>query len=209
VADVEPCPTCGEPHLTAQHGVQACTGHISTGERAGQPCRRSPIRGARVCQYHGGAAKQVREAGQRNVAEQKAAATARKLIPDVAERVAITNPLETLLELAGEVNAFRESLRIKANELDGIRYAAGSGAGEQTRAEVTLYRQAIKDTTDLLVAIARLDIEKMLARIESRKVEMTLDAMNQGCTDAGLNEDQKRAVMVGVARHLRVVRRSA
>jgi hypothetical protein len=62
------------------------------------------------------------------VAEQKAAATARKLIPDVADRTAITNPLETLLELASEANAFRESLRIMANELDGkIRYAAGGG----------------------------------------------------------------------------------
>jgi hypothetical protein len=70
-----------------------------------------------------------------------------------------------------------------ANELDGkIRYAPAAASGEQLRAEVATYRQALKDTTDLLVAIARLDIEKMLARIESRKVELTLEAMNQGST---------------------------
>jgi hypothetical protein len=49
----------------------------------------------------------------------------------------------------------------------------------------------------------------MLARIESRKVEFTLDALSQGVNDAGLTDDQKRAVMTGVARRLRLVRGSA
>lgn len=212
------CSSCGQRHLT-RYGTQACSGHV-THDRASyipgqdrkkldqpRPCAAAPISGGNVCRNHGASSK-VKAAGQRRETERAMTEAARKLIPDLADRTAITNPLETLLELASEANAFRESLRIKANELDGqIRYAASGAAGEQIRAEVTLYRQAIKDVTDLLVAIARLDIEKMLARIESRKVEMTIEAMNRGCDDAGLNEEQKRAVMAGVARHLRSVPR--
>jgi hypothetical protein len=216
---------CGQRHHTV-HGTQACTGHVITDRStydpskpfgkqrellpAPVPCKAAPMRGQACCKQHSGVAASHIAAGERREAERKMTEAARKLIPDVADRARITNPLETLLELASEANAFRESLRIMANELDGkIRYAANGGSGEQLRAEVATYRQALKDTTDLLVAIARLDIEKLLARIESRKVEFTLDALSSGVNEAGLTDDQKRAVMTGVARHLRLVRGSA
>jgi hypothetical protein len=211
---------CGQRHLT-RRGVQACSSHVRTdrttyapGEPRDplpqpRPCRSSPFTGMPTCQRHG-INQAHREVAAQREAERKMTEVARKLIPDLADRVPITNPLEKLLELASEVDAFRESLRLLANGLQGdIRYR-GTGAGaEQLRAEVAVYRQALKDTTDLLVAIARLDIEKMLARIESRKVEFTLDALSQGVNDAGLTDEQKRAVMTGVARRLRLVRGSA
>lgn len=219
------CPRCdaGLPHVQSRNGKPACTGHVMFEHRNTPsdepkvrlahpaPCNKGPMRGQTICDKHGGTAKQNKAAGGQRTAEAEVTATARKLIPDADERTPIANPLERLLELASEADAFRESLRHMANKLDAgdIRYR-GTGAGaEQLRAEVTTYRQALKDTTDMLVAIAKLDIEKMLARIESRKVDLVLDAMNAGVNEAGLDDDQKRAVMAGVARHLRSVRRPA
>jgi hypothetical protein len=212
-----PCQECGQPHVT-HTGTPACSGHVvydRDSYEPGQlrpplpeprPCKRAPTRGLTVCNSHGARAPHVKAAGQARHAEAQAAAAARKLIPDLADRAAITNPLETLLELASEANAFRESLRVMANSLDGrIRYAAGAGSGEQLRAEVAVYRQALKDTTDLLVAIARLDIEKTLARVTLAQAEQALASLRAGMDEAGLSDEQKRTVMTGAGRHLRAV----
>jgi hypothetical protein len=155
-----------------------------------------------------GASPKARAVGRRRVAEAKVETMARKLIPDPEDRTPIRNPLERLLELASEADAFRESLRRLANDLDGqIRYQGqGGAAGEQLRAEVATYRAALRDVTDMLVAIAKLDIESMLARIEARKVDLVFAALTQGLDEARLDDEQKRAVMNGVGRHLRAVR---
>lgn len=44
--------------------VPRCTAHRKNGDR----CQRPPIKGGTVCYHHGGAAKQVREAAQRRLA---------------------------------------------------------------------------------------------------------------------------------------------
>lgn len=163
--------------------------------------------GQTKCQHHGGGSPQGKRKGAERVAEAKALAAARKLIPDLDDREPIRNPLERLLELASEADAFRESLRLLANKVDDIRYQGSGAAGsEQLRAEVATYRVALRDVTDMLVAIAKLDIESMLARIEARKVDLVFAALTQGLDDARLNDEQKRAVMTGVGRHLRAVR---
>src|SRR4051812_29878356 len=205
---------CGKRHLT-HDGTQACTWHVVL-DRAGyvkgqkrpklpepRPCRKSAVAGTPVCNNHGGMAPRVRGAGTRRIAEARVEAAARKLIPEVADRTVIDNPLKELLALASEANAFRESLRIISNGLEGrIR---GDGNTESIRAEVTMYRQALKDTTDILGLIARLDIEKILARVTLVQAEQSLAAFRAGCDAAGLTEDQRRSVMTNAARHLRAV----
>lgn len=200
----ETCPECGVMHAQ-RNGKPACVGH---GRKAPhKACSHAPMHGLSVCNIHGGGTSAARAAGQRRVAEQQIAAAARKLIPDLDDRTPIRNPLERLLELASEADAFRESLRRLANDVDdGI--AAGNH-GEQLRAEVATYRAALRDVTDMLVAIAKLDIETLLARIESRKVDLVMTALTAGLDDAKLTADQKRMVVTGVGRHLRSVRREA
>lgn len=154
------------------------------------------------CDKHGGGAPQVKAVE----AERRFAAAARKLIPDVADRTPIGNPLERLLELASEADAFRESLRHLANALEGdIRYRGQGQGAEQLRAEVATYRQALKDTTDMLVAIAKLDIEKMLARVTLAQAEQALASLRAGMDEAALTDEQKRTVMTSAGRHLRAV----
>jgi hypothetical protein len=72
------CPRCGEEHTR-------CGGHVwRDGEQ--RPCGRYPIRGARVCYSHGGAAGQVK----RKAAERVAAAA-------LLERFPRRSPTEVLL----------------------------------------------------------------------------------------------------------------
>lgn len=205
----EECPSCGFVHMTTASSrnpsVPACVGHNRSAPHG--PCKQPPKRGQNVCGSHGGRTPAALAAGARRENEAKLADVARRLIPNVDERTPIRNPLERLLELAAEADAFRESLRILANTLDDD-IAAGNH-GEQLRAEVATYRAALRDVTDMLVAIAKLDIESLLARIESRKVDLVMTALTAGLDDAKLSADQKRTVVAGVGRHLRLVRDAA
>jgi hypothetical protein len=209
---VEVCTACGERHLT-RYGHPACTGHRSAELVDGvrvlfepgdqPPCKRSPGAGLTVCPSHGGGTANAKAKGEQRVAEQQIIDKARKLIPDVADRVQITNPLEKLLELASEADAFRESLRLMANELDRIRYT-GLAGGEQLRAEVATYRAALRDTTDLLVAIARLDIDTRLAQHAVARDELYLKVLTAILRDLG-HDVTEPAVAAKVERHLRAV----
>lgn len=55
------CERCGQPHAQ-------CAAHT----RRGKPCGGRPVKGARVCRMHGGAAAQVQAAAARRLAEDKA-----------------------------------------------------------------------------------------------------------------------------------------
>lgn len=198
-----PCVTCGEAHVAALVGGRACKGHST---RTGKPCRKNAMDGQDVCRTHGGGAPQAKAAAERQIAEQQTIAAARKLIPDLADRAPIVNPLERLLEIASELDAFRESLRVLSNNLeDKIRYKASGAGTEQLRAEIGTYRVAARDVTDLLIAIARLNIDERLSRITEQQASRTLAALDAGMSEAGLDETVKRGVMAGVGRHLRVV----
>lgn len=204
------CGKCGEEHV-ATRGGRPCMGHANVKDDDGRiigtrPCRKNANRGSDKCGTHGASARQVKQAAAKREAEAKVIETARKLIPDADQLAPISNPLQRLLELAAEADGFRESLRRMANDLDGqIRYRGGGPGAEQLRAEVATYRAAMRDLTDMLVAIARLDIEKMLARVTVAQAEQSMTAMRAGMTEAGLDDDVKRQVIAGVGRHLRAV----
>lgn len=214
--EIPPCQRCQKPHVTAQ-GRQACTGHVKTDRDSyvpGQnrvplpeprPCRKPPINGQSVCGAHGGMAPQNQQAGARRLHEAKLIDGVRQLIPEVEDRTQITDPLETLLGLASEANAFRESLRILANRLgDELRYGGTGAAGEQLRAEVAVYRAALKDTADLLVAIAKLDIENKLAASAVARDQLYHHVLRSILSEFGI-ELSDPEVAGKVARHLRAV----
>lgn len=84
---------CGKKHIARPHGGQACSGHILSGLRKGEPCGRLPIDGAGVCPYHGGILPAVRKHAARVVADRQiAAALAQFEVPakDVDPAAALT-----------------------------------------------------------------------------------------------------------------------
>lgn len=109
------CRRCKRPHVT-RTGAPACTGHISSGPRKGEPCANPPLRGADVCRYHGGAAGQVRAAAAARAQEAAAAAVVHTLGLQVD-----ISPTEALLEEVRWTAGHVHWLRGKVQELHDDR----------------------------------------------------------------------------------------
>jgi hypothetical protein len=73
-------------------------------KRTGQRCERAAVPGTHTCRVHGGAAIQVVAAGQRRLAEQKAARLAEKL--GAADGMFSTDPAEVLSQVLLVAQAF-------------------------------------------------------------------------------------------------------
>jgi hypothetical protein len=96
------CSRCGRPH-------GGCTAH----NRAGDPCRKPPIKGAHVCASHGGKTPAVQEAAARRVLEAEARASVARfgLRQDIA-------PADALLEEVARSSAMVAFYEAKIRELD-------------------------------------------------------------------------------------------
>lgn len=102
-------------------GRRQCTAKAkSTGKRCTQP----PVIGGKVCNWHGGAARQVREAGKRRAAEQEA----QQQVQLLGLRRDI-HPAEALLEEVQWTAGHVEWLRGKVQEL-GVDEGDAGGGGQ-------------------------------------------------------------------------------
>lgn len=149
-----------------------------------------------MCRSHGGAAPQVLAAAAERREEARAAAT----LSSLGEAAPVTDPLGSLLRLAGEVQAWLAVTRDRVEDAEHL--VAIGAAGEQERAIVRLYERALDRAAKLLEGIARLDIEARLTAIAERdmaRVEAAYaDVWAAGRDGLPLDEARRRA-----ARHLR------
>lgn len=149
------------------------------------------------CKLHGGATPQQKAGAARTRAE----AETRAVLADLDVHP-VADPLQALLELAGQTLAWQAATASLVNQLDGIRYAGQNGA-EQLRAEVGLYERAMDRASSVLSAIARLNIEDRVARISERQADVITGAVVAGLTAAGLTGDQLVTAQRAAAQHLR------
>lgn len=200
------CEKCGRVHSPTV-GSRPCLGHISGishPERKGEPCTRQALVGMDVCHAHG-PNKAARAKARRVAEEQKTIAKARKLIPDVADRDTIGDPVEKLIAIAEEAAAFMESLRILANGLnDKIRYKASGAGTEQLRAELSLYQGTMKDLSGILVSLARLDLDKRLAQSQVARDQAYFKVLVAILAERGIDVTEPE-VAAQVERHLHAV----
>lgn len=164
--------------------------------RKGQPCGNWAIKGGTVCEDHGGKAPQVKAAAQVRLLEEKA----RKLIPDQVE--IHPDPIRRVLELAAEMDAFRESVRLLVNNLEDIATESYQ-AGEQVKAEVLVYERALERVAAAYLNICKLNLEERLVQIREREALAMLKALDKGLLAAGLSADQQQQVKQATARALR------
>ena len=188
-------------------GVDGC-GELHTGcrahNRAGMPCGAQPLNGTAGnprCRYHlGTSALAVRakyEAERQAERLYELAQTAAAGRPDNG----LIDPLAELHELASEVLRWRDVCRQMVGELGEIRYRSAK-AGEQVRAEIVLYTQALDRAERILVDIHRLGLEdRMAARLErdASDVEALIERLLEGL---GLDsrDRQTAAVVASVLR---------
>lgn len=171
-------------------------GHRS--KQTGEPCGALIRDGAVACKWHGGASPQAQRKAAERVLDQQVRETLIRL--DITP---VDNPLEELAKVAGEARAFKDQLAAHVQNLTELRYRGGSG--EQIRAELTLYRDALRDLGNLLVQFARLNIDDRLARIEERQAELIADALTAVLAGLNLSRDQQLEARRGLVRRLRSV----
>lgn len=105
--------------------------------------------------------------------------------------------------MAAEMVAFKDALAARVNALSDIRYQGA--AGEQLRAEVALYKEALKETGSLLDKIAKLDLEGKRQVVAERYAVEFVQLLTAILVDLVLSEQQQERVPVVVAHHLGAV----
>ncbi len=139
------------------HPERRCTATT----RRGQPCANPPMVGALVCRMHGGAAGQVKRKAAVRVAEAKA-----RTILDGHRVTPVTDPLTALMEVAGEVVAFKDYLSERAGEL------ASSADSDEERATLGAYERALDRCGRILVDMAKLNLDERMTRMAEGQAQM-------------------------------------
>jgi hypothetical protein len=174
-------------------------------------CRNAAEPGGLVCGKHGG---QVRkQAGPNGPAvryiNQRSAEELSAIMSDgtgkwLLEPRKIGNPYEELLEVAGEIGALKDKLRLRISTMQDDQWRwQHSKVGEQISAWVLLYERALDRFATVLERIIKLGIEDRLASISERQITMIEDAVKKGMIEAGLGLEQQETARKAVGRHLR------
>jgi hypothetical protein len=122
--------------------------------------------GVGCCKYHGGASPSGKKAAATVKAEREVRALAAQYLADAP---AVVNPLERLLGLAGETDAWLAAARTRVGQLlDEDALTTWSETGEDVKALVKVYERALDRTHSMLASLAKLDIEKRLTAIAER-----------------------------------------
>jgi hypothetical protein len=148
------------------------------------------------CRLHGGLTPKNIRAAQRRMAVEKATKviSREKLAP-------VDDPIGALRELAAEAMAVKRYFGERVNALEQLRYQAG--AGEQTRAELTLYGAAFDRAAKLCESLARLNLDERTVRLDEARVALLVAALQGVLADPALGLNPSRQA---IARELLVAR---
>jgi hypothetical protein len=160
---------------------------VARRQENGAPCRKSAgwgtdHKGIGPCRLHGGNFKSVAVAAERKRAETEM----RTVLSGLGVTRPVSNPLQALRELAGEVLALKDALRGMVEHLGSLRY--DGQAGEQVRGEMQLYERALDRAAKVLVDIGRLNIDERLVRISEEQGKLVFEALKAGLLAAGIRE---------------------
>lgn len=185
----------------AGHGKRYCGGKKRQGEGT---CTRPPgwgttHSGTGYCKLHGGSTPNQVKAAERRQAEDGA----RRILADFGTAAPVSNPLEALAQLAGEIVAVKDAFRAMVERLNSVRYS--TDGGEQLRAEVALYERALDRSARILGDIARLGLDERLVKISERQASVVVGALNAALTAAGVavGTEQRQLANAVLSRELR------
>lgn len=175
----------------------ACKGHT----KDGHPCRKAAWAGQQVCGTHGAKTPQAKRKAQERIAEGKAREVLARL--DVAP---VTNALEELQRVAGQVVAFKDVCARVVNKLrdTDLRYSSAAQL-EQIRGEVQLWERSLDRAVTALTGLARVQVDERLTAIRERDRDDIARAVTAALTDLGLGAEDANKARVAFARHLRLI----
>lgn len=188
------CDRCG-----TVHNPDHCQAHSK--RQGGGQCERTPSIGMQVCSTHGGKTPKVIAARDQRIAV-KNAETAAIVAYRPGPIVPVTDPLRALQMLAGETLQWKNAMSQHVQHLRHMRYQ--TDGGEAVRAEVELFERAMDRVGQLLIALAKLNIDERLVRIEEQRKDMILAAIEAGLNKGGIAGAVAVEVKAEIARRLRV-----
>lgn len=150
------------------------------------------------CKLHGGSTRTVSKGAHLRIVQAEAREAIRGVVIED-----VTDPLRALARHAGEIVAVRNYLRGEVERLESLRYQAASG--EQLRAELAAYQAALRDTTQVLTAYARLNIDARLAAITDAQAKTVMRAIEAVISLLAPDAEQANRARAAAARHLRAV----
>lgn len=203
------CGTCGQIHVAALVGHRPCIRHRS---RSGAPCRGNAMLGLEVCGAHGGRARQVKAAGRRRAAEQKA----RTLVQTYGLKIE-TTATEALLEevkwTAGHVQWLREKVaELEEQALVWGRTREKAGGDDWGRTDeakpnafLVLYQTERTHLVKVCSEAIKAGIEERRVRLAEQQGALVADVIKRILDDLGLTPTQQAQVAEVVPRHLRLL----
>jgi hypothetical protein len=202
------------PRSSTSWGSPAAMGPLGTADRlqctarskrSGERCRAYPVRGATVCNAHGGAARQVRAAAARRLEVQEVEEEVRNLIA-FESLEGVDDPLSVLSELAARALATERALAARVNDLaadDRLRYKAAGAGTEQLRAEVALWERWHRQAAALADTLAKHNFEERRVRLSEKQGALVVDVMRAVFARLMLTPEQQALIPVVVPEELR------
>lgn len=115
----------------------------------------------------------------------------------------ITNPYEELYRLAGQTIKWKDILAERVADLEYLGYGT-EHTGEQVKADVQLFTQALAEARQILVAISKLDVEERMVRIAEAQALMIAEILGRVLDSLGLDEAVVLRARSSVAERLRI-----
>ena len=150
-----PCPLCGTPRCKAKS------------HRSGERCRHCPVTGSTVCQTHGGLAPQVKRAGVRRVAKDKAQKRVNTLLHN-PDAVPVDDPMVELRKLAGTLRDAVHNIGDRVNRLSDLA-AMDLHGQEQIRAEAQLWTTLLRELRPALVDLEKLGQDERVLKLAEER----------------------------------------
>src|SRR5665213_338637 len=178
------CEKCGAEHLTSS-GKPACPGHITSGDRKGEPCRHelgwgTPHTSVGCCKMHGGNTETHVKAGQ--------TALARRECDKLGIEVEI-DPAEALIRAVWRAQGNLMFYEAQVARLpDVITSETGPGGAFKQTAHplVLLYHEAEKWVANVAGAALRAGVEERRVRMAERDSAQIIQAQVDALTAMGL-----------------------
>lgn len=164
-------------------------------------CYGHPVKEQKRCRMHGGTSPKAKEKAARTRMEREMASAV--ALHDMGP---VHDPLTALKNLAGEVLAWKDAMRLQVEGLNTLSYS--TDYGETAKAIVQLFERSMDRATTVLATIARLNIDERLAAVTERQAKMIEDAFFAALDEAGvpaLDLDTREKVATAYAKHLSVI----